>query len=187
MASGPRNAALTQVGSFDFVHYCPAWTDPNWQDEGPERDASVFDIKDSVFDRLRPALLPRDNFEKPTIYAQRFGIFPGRTDGRSRTSPTRAESRQIFPASSDIRNGKELFGRFEDLAKAANEHVDDYMERTRPDMQKLDETEQRFMQQYENLVIDENWQTILFGSVTMDEVSTQTLISSCSLRSFSHF
>ncbi|KAF5987780.1 hypothetical protein FCOIX_834 [Fusarium coicis] len=179
MASGPRNAAPTQVGSFDFVHYCPAWTDPNWQDEGPERDASVFDIKDSVFDRLRPALLPRDNFEKPTIYAQRFGIFPGRTDGRSRTSPTRAESRQIFPASSDIRNGKELFGYFEDLAKAANEHVDDYMERTRPDMQKLDETEQRFMQQYENLVIDENWQTILFGSVTMDELQAEGYFSMC--------
>ncbi|KAF5620473.1 hypothetical protein F52700_11201 [Fusarium sp. NRRL 52700] len=171
MASGPRNVAPTQGGSFDFVHYCPAWTDPDWQDEGPKRDASVFDIKDSVFDRLRPALLPRDHFQKPTVYAQRFGIFPGRTDGRSRTSPTRAESRQIFPASSDIRNGKELFGRFEDLAKAENEHVEDYMERTRPDMQKLDETEQRFMQQYEDLVIDENWQTILFGSMTMDETN----------------
>ncbi|KAF5652844.1 hypothetical protein F25303_2850 [Fusarium sp. NRRL 25303] len=170
MASGPGIAAPAQGGSFDFVLYCPAWTDPNWQDEGPERDASVFDIKDSVFDRLRPALLPRDHFKKPTVYAQRFGIFPGRTDGRSRTSPTRAESRQIFPASSDIRNGKELFGRFEDLAKAANEHVDDSMERTRPDMQKLDETEQRFMQQYEDLIIDENWQTILFGSMTMDEL-----------------
>ncbi|KAI1059768.1 hypothetical protein LB506_008674 [Fusarium annulatum] len=179
MASGPGNAASTQGGSFDFVLYCPAWTDPNWQDEGPERDASVFDIKDSVFDRLRPALLPRDHFKKPTIYAQRFGIFPGRTDGRSRTSPTRAESRQIFPASSDIRNGKELFGRFEDLAKAANEHVDDYMERTRPDMQKLDETEQRFMQQYEDLVIDENWQTILFGSMTMDELQAEGYFSMC--------
>ena len=76
--------------------------------------------------------------------------------------------------------------RSEDLAKAANEHVDDYMERTRPDMQKLDETEQRFMQQYEDLVIDENWQTILFGSMTMDEVSTQTRISSCTFRSSSY-
>ncbi|KAF5533762.1 hypothetical protein FMEXI_11647 [Fusarium mexicanum] len=179
MTSGPRNAAPTQGVSFDFVHYCPAWTDPAWQDEGPERDASLFDIKDSVFGRLRPALLPRDHFKKPTVYAQRFGIFPGRTDGRSRTSPTRAESRQIFPASSDIRNGKELFGRFEDLAKAANEHVDDYMERTRPDMQKLDETEQRFMQQYEDLVVDENWQTILFGSMTMDELQAEGYFSIC--------
>uniref|UniRef100_A0A0D2Y597 Uncharacterized protein n=1 Tax=Fusarium oxysporum (strain Fo5176) TaxID=660025 RepID=A0A0D2Y597_FUSOF len=182
MASGPRNVTLTPGGSLDFVHYCPAWTDPNWQDEGPERDASLFDIKDSVFDRLRPALLPRDHFKKPTIYAQRFGIFPGRTDGRSRTSPTRAESREIFPASSDIRNGKELFGRFEDLAKAANEHVDDYMERTRPDMKKLRETEQQFMQQYEDLVIDENWQTILFGSLTMDELQAEGYFSMCDTR-----
>ncbi|KAF4956171.1 hypothetical protein FGADI_3982 [Fusarium gaditjirri] len=182
MASGPRNGAPTPGGSLDFVLYCPAWTDPNWQDEGPERDASLFDIKDSVFDRLRPALLPRDHFKKPTIYAQRFGIFPGRTDGRSRTSPTRAESREIFPASSDIRNGKELFGRFENLAKAANEHVDDYMERTRPDMKRLDETEQRFMQQYEDLVIDENWQMILFGSLTMDELQAEGYFSMCDTR-----
>ncbi|KAF9769901.1 hypothetical protein IL306_012608, partial [Fusarium sp. DS 682] len=179
MASNPGNISPTPSGSFDHVHYYPPWTDPDWQDEGPGRDSSIFDIKDNVLDRLRPALLPRDHFRKPTIYAQRFGIFPGRTDGRSRTSPTRAESRKLFPASTDIQNGKQLFGRFEELAKAANEHVDDYMERTRPDMQKLDETEQQFMQQYEDLILDENWQTILFGSLTMDEIQADGYFPMC--------
>ncbi|KAF4341107.1 hypothetical protein FBEOM_4977 [Fusarium beomiforme] len=179
MASHSGNITPSGNGSFDHVHYYPRWTDPNWQDEAPERHKGVFEIKDNVFDRLRPALLPRDLFLRPTIYAKRFGIFPDRTDGRSRTSPTRAESRRIFPANADIQNGKQLFGRFEELAKAENEHVDDYMERTRPDMQKLDETEQQFMQQYEDLVLDENWQAILFGSLTMDEIQADGYFPMC--------
>jgi hypothetical protein len=158
-------------GGYYFIQYCPAWTDPDWQDEGPEREKSVFKIQDKIFDRLRPALLPRDQFQQPSIYAQRFSIFPGRTDGRSRASPTRTESRHLFPANTEVKTGKQLFDRFEELAQQAGEHVDDYMERTRPDLQKLDETEQQYMQQYEDLLVDENWQNILFGSLTMDEVS----------------
>lgn len=158
-------------GSYSYVQYCPVWTDPDWKDEGPERAKSVFNIQDKVLDRLRPALLPRDQFQKPSIYAQRFSIFPGRTDGRSRASPTRTESRHLFPANAEVKTGKQLFDRFEELAQQSGERVEDYMERTRPDLQKLDETEQQYMQQYEDLLVDENWQTILFGSLTMDEVS----------------
>ncbi|KAM0264177.1 hypothetical protein ACHAPA_008361 [Fusarium lateritium] len=160
-------------GGYDYIQYCPAWTDPDWQDEGPEREKSVFNIQDKVFDRLRPALLPRDQFRQPSIYAHRFSIFPGRTDGRSRTSPTRTDSRHLFPANAEVKTGKQLFGRFEELAQQAGEHVDDYMERTRPDLQKLDETEQQYMQQYEDLLVDENWQSILFGSLTMDQVQAE--------------
>ncbi|KAF4454675.1 hypothetical protein F53441_2753 [Fusarium austroafricanum] len=166
-------------GSVDHIHYCPIWTDPNWQDDGPERESGVFDIKDNVVDRLRPALLPRDNFKRPTVYAQRFSVFPGRTDGRSRTSPTRAESRKLLFPSAEIQTGKQLFGRFDDLARAANEHIDDYMERTRPDMQKLDENEQRLMQQYEDLLIDENWQNLMFGGLTMDEIRAEGYFPMC--------
>jgi hypothetical protein len=165
-------------GSYNFVQYCPVWTDPDWQDEGPERAKSTFNIQDKVFDRLRPALLPRDQFKQPSIYAQRFSIFPGRTDGRSRASPTRTESRHLFPANAEVKTGKQLFDRFDELAQQSGEHIDDYMERTRPDLQKLDETEQQYMQQYEDLLVDENWQTILFGSLTMDEVSRASAFSS---------
>lgn len=165
----PRKASIQ--GSYQYIQYRPIWTDPTWQDEGPERDKTEFKIRDPIFDRLRPALLPRDNFSNPTIYAQRFGIFPGRTDGRSRASPTRSESRKLFNVSTDIKTGKQLFDRFDELAKDAGQHVDDYMEQARPDMQKMNDADQKYMQQYEDLLIDEHWQNILFGSLTMDEVS----------------
>ncbi|KAL4732400.1 hypothetical protein ACLX1H_001415 [Fusarium chlamydosporum] len=165
----PRKEVIQ--GSYQFVQYRPVWTDPEWQDHDPEREKTVFKVLDPVFDRLRPALLPRDAFSNPTIYAQRFSIFPGRTDGRSRTSPTRSDRRQLFPANAQVKTGKQLFDRFEELAKDAGQHVDDYMEQARPDMKSLTETEQQYMQQYEDLLIDEHWQNILFGSLTMDEAS----------------
>ncbi|CAG7560423.1 unnamed protein product [Fusarium equiseti] len=164
----PRKASIQ--GSYQYIQYRPIWTDPSWQDEGPARDKTEFKIRDPIFDRLRPALLPRDNFSNPTIYAQRFGIFPGRTDGRSRASPTRSESRKLFNVSTDIKTGKQLFDRFDELAKDADQHVDDYMEQVRPDMQKMNDADQKYMQQYEDLLIDEHWQNILFGSLTMDEI-----------------
>ncbi|RBR23904.1 uncharacterized protein FIESC28_03214 [Fusarium coffeatum] len=164
----PRKASVQ--GSYEYIHYRPIWTDPTWQDKGPARDKTAFKICDPIFDRLRPALLPRDNFSNPTIYAQRFGIFPSRTDGRSRASPTRSESRKLFNVSTDIKTGKQLFDRFDELAKDAGQHVNDYMEQARPDMQKMNDTDQKYRQQYEDLLIDEHWQNILFGSLTMDEI-----------------
>ncbi|RGP80184.1 hypothetical protein FLONG3_1718 [Fusarium longipes] len=175
-------------GSYRYIQYRPIWTDPVWQDNGPERDNQVsgskkqddtFQILDPVFDRLRPALLPRDAFHNPTIYAQRFSIFPGRTDGRSRTSPTRSDSRKLFPANANIQTGKQLFDRFEELANDAGQHVDDYMEDARPDLKLLNETEQQYMQQYEDLLIDEHWQNILFGSLTMDEILAEGYLNMC--------
>ncbi|KAF4988516.1 hypothetical protein FDECE_15003 [Fusarium decemcellulare] len=156
-------------GSWDNIQYVPVWTDPHWQDEGPLRDKSDFKIKHSLIDRLRAAILTRDQFKQPTKYAQRFSIFPGRSDGRSRTSPTRADSRQLFPALAQVKTGKQLFERFEQLA--GDRPVEDFMEQERLDMKALDETEQQYMQQYEDLIVDEHWQTILFGSLTMDELT----------------
>ncbi|KAM0549025.1 hypothetical protein ACHAO7_006454 [Fusarium culmorum] len=175
-------------GSYSYIQYRPVWTDPDWQDEGttrqkirsgPNAGKNVFEIHDPILDRLRPALLPRDAFSNPTIYAQRFSIFPGRTDGRSRTSPTRADSRELFPATTDIKTGKQLFDRFEELAKVDGQHVDDYMEDARPDLKKLSETDQQYMQQYEDLIVDEHWQNILFGSLTMDEILAEGYLDMC--------
>ncbi|KAM5354217.1 hypothetical protein ACJ41O_000867 [Fusarium nematophilum] len=150
--------------------YIPAWTDPSWQDEGHERQNTDWKIQEEFFDRLRPAQLAKDQFKQPTKYAHRFSIFPGRGDGRSRTSPTRSESRQIWPGG-EVETGKELFDRFEQLAWQAGRPVEDYMAEERLDMKKLDEASQKYMQMYEDLILDENWQHILFGSMTMDEVS----------------
>ncbi|KAF5025927.1 hypothetical protein F66182_1962 [Fusarium sp. NRRL 66182] len=182
-AQSPKNPHVPpkrpDQGSYNHVQFCPIWTDPNWQDVGPDREKTDFKLKDNVFDRLRPALLPQDQVKRPTEYAHRFGIFPGRSDGRSRTSPTRAESRYLFPADTDIKTGKQLFARFEELARRNGEHVDDYMARTRPDMQHMGEIEQQYMQQYEDLVVDENWQNLLFGSLTMDELQAEGYFPRC--------
>ncbi|KAM0425128.1 hypothetical protein ACHAPT_009688 [Fusarium lateritium] len=153
------------------VRYHPAWTDPDWHDEGKERDKTDFKIA-NFFDRLRPALLPKDQYKQPTKYAHRFSIFPGRLDGRSRASPTRADSRKLFPANGDVKTGQELFDRFEKMAAIHGQDVDEFMDEARLDMQQGTEIEQQYMQQYEDLLIDENWQTILFGNLTMDEART---------------
>lgn len=169
------------VGSgWDHVRYVPPWTDPDWHDDGREREQTDFKIRD-FFDRLRPAVHPKDQYRRPTKYAQRFSIFPGRLDGRSRTSPTRADSRQLFPATGDIRTGKDLFDGLDYSAAQRGQHIDEYMASSRPDMQQGTETEQRCMQQYEDLIIDENWQSILFGNLTMDEVSASRYPSSLCL------
>ncbi|GKU02790.1 hypothetical protein FLAG1_08528 [Fusarium langsethiae] len=184
--SPPRKEKIQ--GSYKYIQYRPAWTDPDWQDEGlerqkvqtgPKKGKNVWEIHDPIFDRLRPALLPRDAFSNPTIYAQRFSIFPGRTDGRSRTSPTRADSRKLFPANTGIKTGKQLFDRFEELAKDDGQHEDDFMEDARLDLKNLSETEQQYMQQYEDLIIDEHWQNILFGSLTMDEILAEGYLTMC--------
>lgn len=172
--ANPRNpyTPSKSVGNaWDHVRYVPPWTDPDWQDEGQERERTDFKIVD-FFDKLRPAVHPKDQYKHPTKYAQRFSIFPGRLDGRSRTSPTRASSRKLFPATADIKTGKDLFDRLKESATKEKKTLDEYMTSKRPDMQRGTEAEQRFMQQYEDLLIDENWQSILFGNLTMDEAST---------------
>jgi hypothetical protein len=64
-----------------------------------------------------------------------------------------------------------LFDSLDYSAAQKGKTIDEYMTTARPDMQRGTETEQRCMQQYEDLVIDENWQSILFGNLTMDEAS----------------
>lgn len=158
-------------GSWKHVRYIPPWTDPEWQDDGPTRMNSDWKIRDHVLDRLRPALLVQDQTQNPTAYARRFGIFPGRTDGRSRTSPTRSESRILFPGQNlGIKTGKELSDKFQSLADQQNVPLDDYMIDHVPDMQDVDEVEQQYMQAYEELVTDEYWQGVLFRDMTMDDV-----------------
>ncbi|KAJ4323117.1 hypothetical protein N0V84_004517 [Fusarium piperis] len=172
----PQTPAKPVGNGWDHVRYVPPWTDPDWHDEGEQRDKTDFKIED-FFDRLRPAIHPKDQYKRPTKYAQRFSIFPGRLDGRSRTSPTRADSRQLFPATADIRTGRDLFNSLDYSAAQTGQHIDEYMASSRPDMQQGTEADQRCMQQYEDLVIDENWQSILFGNLTMDEILAEEYLT----------
>lgn len=160
----PKNS---EEGSFLHSHYVPPWTDPRWQDDGPDRAQSNWPIKNGVLDRVRPALLVGDQPSNPTPYAQRFGTFPGRSDGRSRTSPTRSHSRRLL-LDETVQTGKQLF---EHLEQSTFGRLEDYMASERPDLKALDDTEQRYMQAYQELILDEQWQGILFAYLTMDEVS----------------
>ncbi|KAF7542344.1 hypothetical protein G7Z17_g11649 [Cylindrodendrum hubeiense] len=165
----PKNA---KEGSWNHVRYAPVWTDPDWQEEGPKRETFDYPISDGIMSRVRPALLAKDQIQNPTEYAKRFGIFPGRVDGRSRTSPTRAESRKLFP-SGDVRSGKDLFNRLEKLAADKGRSLEDFMAEERIDMQKMSERDEACMRVYEDLLVDEHWQGIIFGDLTMDELHAE--------------
>lgn len=102
---GPRLPGIPEPDDpgeyYDYLNYIPAWTDPDWK---PDREvvypdyAFVTKPQRDVMTHLRPALLPGDTVRNPTPHALRFGIFPDRSDGRSRLSPTNAVSRKILPA-----------------------------------------------------------------------------------------
>lgn len=162
-------------GDFEHAHYVPPWMDPNWEDEGPARGASDFPIRNGLLDRVRPALLAQDQIKNPTPNAKRWGIFHGRADGRSRTSPTRSDSRQL-PLDHTVQTGKQVFDELERSVRGQHgRDLDEYMTSERPDLKTLDEREQRYMQAYQELIIDEHWQGALFGNLTMDEVCLSIL------------
>lgn len=171
---GPAYHALTPQrvawgGSRKYVRYVPAWTDPDWKDNGPERENSEWKIRNGFMDRVRPAMLASDMFKNPTEYAKRFGIFPGNTDGRSRMSPTRATSRKV-EINGETHTGKEVFEQLEGLANRSGKHVEDYLAEEKLDLKKMSESDQKFMQTYEGLLIDEFWQAMVLGNMTMSEV-----------------
>ncbi|KPM40329.1 hypothetical protein AK830_g6213 [Neonectria ditissima] len=171
-ARASRPPKKARDGNWDHTQYAPVWTDPEWEDDGPARQQSDWPIKDAAMSRIRPAMLARDQIQNPTEYAKRFGIFHGRSDGRSRTSPTRTESRKLFP-SGNVRTGKDLFDRLEGLAAERGLRMDDFMADERIDMTKMNQADQQCMERYEDLLIDEFWQGQLFGDLTMDEMHAE--------------
>ncbi|KAK7398192.1 hypothetical protein QQX98_012431 [Neonectria punicea] len=164
----PKDA---EEGSWKYTHYALAWTDLTWEDDGPQRRNTDWPITDAIMSRMRPALLARDQIRDPTEYAKRFGIFHDRSDGRSWASPTRAESRQLFHHG-DVRTGKDLFDRLETLAANKGKRLD-FMAEERIDMTEMDPVDQECMQRYEDLLIDEYWQGLLFGDLTTDEMHAE--------------
>ncbi|KAI0410448.1 hypothetical protein F5X98DRAFT_381780 [Xylaria grammica] len=82
-------------GSWKHVVYAPDWTDPDYTDShmlAPFGSWRINTTSESTYN-LRPALRLEDTIRNPTDYALRFGIAPGRLDGRSRMSPTWSKTR----------------------------------------------------------------------------------------------
>ncbi|CAJ2512475.1 Uu.00g054900.m01.CDS01 [Anthostomella pinea] len=82
-------------GSWIYTWYIPEWTDPDYDEDVIVKlnGRKYANTARDAFYNLRPALLDRDALKNPTPYAQRFGVHPDESKGRSRTSPTFAPSR----------------------------------------------------------------------------------------------
>ncbi|KAH9889645.1 hypothetical protein F4778DRAFT_753602 [Xylariomycetidae sp. FL2044] len=85
-------------GSYDYVVYIPEWTHPDWDDSYwyGVYGARYRNVNEDATVNLRPQLRTTDAIKNPTVYAKRFGIPPGQTGGRSRTSPTLSNTRDPF-------------------------------------------------------------------------------------------
>ncbi|KAK0767018.1 hypothetical protein N5P37_000748 [Trichoderma harzianum] len=109
--------------------YVPSWTAPGWKDDTDARNGTDFAVRDPVKDVVRPMMLDTDRAKNPTKNAVRFGIFPGRSDGRSCTSPTRSAER--FMATRDASGcgltGRDLASKIEEQAQRRGLHIDDYL------------------------------------------------------------
>ncbi|KAJ2903073.1 hypothetical protein MKZ38_010494 [Zalerion maritima] len=86
-----------ELGPRTYVKYIPRFTHPNFNDKnstslGPTGQPGVQRTPWNMLLGIRPAILPQDSVKNPTEYARRFGIFPGRMDGRSLMSPVRSRA-----------------------------------------------------------------------------------------------
>ncbi|TLS27049.1 hypothetical protein PpBr36_04945 [Pyricularia pennisetigena] len=70
-------------GRVDHYEYVPAWTDPNYDSE--ERKAARTTA--SFLGRQVPGKGDRPQSVEPTQFAKKYGVYPGRDDGRSLLSP----------------------------------------------------------------------------------------------------
>lgn len=148
----------------------PPWTDPDWTDDGPAREKTNWPIRDPLMDRVRPALLPRDQSQNPTEYSKRFGIFPGRSDGRSRTSPTRVDNREAF-VNGARSTGKAVFDYYAREADAQGQDLDDYLVDQKNDIDTfIHSKEDDRKKKLQDMIVDEYWQAARFGDTTTDEV-----------------
>lgn len=163
------------------VVHVPLWTAPGWKDDAGARNGTDFAVRDPVKDVLRPMMLDTDKAKNPSKNAVRFGIFPGRSDGRSCTSPTRSAARLTAARDGVGRSltGRDLTSKLEELARKRGLHIDDYLTSRSFDTIPNDEPQEReYLKAFDELLIEEFWQGCLFGDMTMDEVSNWKRICS---------
>lgn len=95
----PRPVKKNPDGDWDYVWYVPTWTDPEFDpklERLPHAFVRVRRRERDVLAMLRPALRAADAVRNPTAYAKRWGIYPDRSDGRSRLSPSASTTRGIM-------------------------------------------------------------------------------------------
>ncbi|KAL7795150.1 hypothetical protein V8C37DRAFT_374665 [Trichoderma ceciliae] len=155
--------------------HVPLWTTPGWKDDAAARNDTDFAVRDPVMDVLRPMMLDTDRAKNPSKHAVRFGVFPGRSDGRSCTSPTRSATRLIASRDGIRRNltGRELSNKLEELARRRGLQIDDYLTSQASATLQQDgdgHQEGEYLKAFDELLVEEFWQGCLFGDMTMDEL-----------------
>lgn len=167
-------------GQWEYIEYIPEWTDPLWHDSElhmEEDGKAQFSVRPySVLRYLRPAHLAQDRPQNPTTMATRYGIFPGRHDGRSRMTPTRQTFRK-FPVNGMKR--EDIHGRFiweqaEILAQKEGLGIDDlvktYSVMTNDERRMLNSGEEFVMRSMQEAQDDEDWQRAFLQGFSTNEV-----------------
>ncbi|KAL6699029.1 hypothetical protein J3F84DRAFT_405911 [Trichoderma pleuroticola] len=155
------------------VLHVPLWTTPGWKDDTDARNGTDFAVWDPVKDVIRPMMLDTDRAKNPTKYAVRFGIFPGRFDGRSCTSPTRSAERfmAIRDETGGSLTGRDLASKLEKLSQRRGLHIDDYLTSQSSNSILNDGPQEReYIKAFDKLLIEEFWQGCLFRDMTIDEL-----------------
>ncbi|WYZ44785.1 hypothetical protein EsH8_VIII_000101 [Colletotrichum jinshuiense] len=174
----PPPPKLMNRGAWNYIQYIPPWTDPMWDGDYTvalgKHDHLVR--SKNVFEHIRPAQLPQDRSQNPTAMAVRFGIYPGRKDGRSRLTPTRSTFRK-FKVDGVVRDdvtGKYIEQEAEALAKSygldgIDELLDKYSQMNRKDPGSVSVRDMYVLQAMQEMQDDEDWQSLHFAGMTTHE------------------
>lgn len=178
----PAPVKLLVDGDFKYVDYIPVWTHPEWDDNfivdkaTGKVERKIFGMDTSM--KRRPALLQADEIRNPTPYARRWGIEPGRTDGRSRLSPTDSSTRRtglsepLVTADNQLKyflTGQDLSNELMAEANKLRVPVSDFLAALRSTPITIPE-DSLFHELYRITEEDKDFQRIMFQNLTTDEV-----------------
>ncbi|KAK2040402.1 hypothetical protein LZ31DRAFT_598051 [Colletotrichum somersetense] len=184
----PPPAKLANQGTWEFIEFVPGWTDPLWDGHDTlmlDDDLGHLVRKRGLLNRLRPAQLPQDRSQNPTAFALRFGIHPDRTDGRSRLTPTRSAFRRfgVDGVDSIAVKGDYIVRQAENYASNADlDDVDALLEKysqmtATGGAKQPSETESFVVLAMQDMQDDEDWQSLVLGGVTTQELVDDGILS----------
>ncbi|TDZ74834.1 hypothetical protein CTRI78_v000224 [Colletotrichum trifolii] len=197
----PPPAKAHNRGSWVFVEFVPEWTDDLWQDNNFETAGGRVVRSYDPLRYLRPAQLPHDQLQNPTAMALRYGVFPGRIDGRSRLTPTRSTFRRVATGdgSIDKLQGRSIETEAESIAQAVYfDSVESLLSSYSSTMHKilgndvtLPDRDASILETMQSMQDDEDWQSILFSGATTNELADEGVMSfaddcSCDLQNGLH-
>ncbi|KAI6526975.1 hypothetical protein ACKVWC_009333 [Pyricularia oryzae] len=163
----------------EFYEYIPLWTDPEFE---TDRKNGPRYFQGSHLNRLYPAQTQDSLAQYPTEMAKRFGIFPKRTDGRSRLSPEDSTSRRYQLKNGDWVDASDLDRFLEEhyfmseVAQASGQSIENYIEhqaqKTATSEEEHPTLEMWQLCQMHNAELkkDADYQRFVFNGYTTDEL-----------------